>query len=306
MKKNRLFIIIVILFLVSAACMSSTAETDSNSNSKSTENTPVPVIETEKVLEFSKYSGPKPKSGGLITNVTLALNSDPETFEPVEPTDEFGPAATIHAVLEVKNAPQGTNFAAKWFTTDVGDAEEPDLLIDETDSTAGGSGFLDFSLSPDIQFPLGNYRVEIYIDNKLDHVAEFSIVENGPQLSRAIGNTESGPFVESITMAKGVKGPEKQPVNPTSTFKPAEIIHAVVKISGAPSETNITAVWVATDVGLAADPDTEIVTTTVQISGSGNIDFTLEPNKPLPVGDYRVEIQVEGETVQVQEFQVKK
>jgi hypothetical protein len=282
--------------------MSSTAETDSNSKP----NTPQPVKETEDIPEFKKYSGPKPKPGGLITNVTLALNSDPETFEPIDPTDEFGPAATIHAVLEVKNAPQGTNFAAKWFTTDVGEADEPDLLIDETDSTAGGSGFLDFSLTPDIQFPVGNYRVEIYIDNKLDKVAEFSIVENGPQIAESARYSGTEIKIESITMAKGVKGPEKQPVNLSTIFKPAEIIHAVVKVKDAPSETNITAIWVATDVGSAADPDTEIITTTVQISGSGNIDFTLEPNKPLPVGDYRVEIQVEGETIQVQEFQVKK
>jgi hypothetical protein len=41
------------------------------------------------------------------------------------------------------------------------------------------------------------------------------------------------------------------------------------------------------------------------MSGDGNIDFSLEPTKPFPVGSYRVEIQIDDTTAWVEDFEVK-
>jgi hypothetical protein len=310
-KKYSVLSLIIILLLTSTACLAVTGGSDSNKNSGKSEDTveanaPSPT-ETEvktstDTTTFKPYSGKMPKSSGLITKVTLALNTEGENFDPVDPSTEFSPNATIHAVVAVKKAPTDTKFSAKWLTTDVGDADVPDKLIDGTETTAGGSGNLDFSLSPTTSFPVGNYRLEIYINDKLDQLVEFSVVEGGPE--QAESSTDPG-YIVSVTMAKGVKGVAKDPVNPTSVFKPTDTVHAVVKVKGAPDATSFKSVWLVTDIGDVATPDTVVDSLTLEMGGDGNIDFSLKPTKPFPVGSYRVEIQIDDATVWTEDFEVK-
>jgi hypothetical protein len=310
-KKYSILSLIIIFLLTSTACLAVTGKSDSNENSGKSEeyveaDVPSPteqqVDTSSDTTTFKPYSGKMPKPGGLITKVTLALNTEGENFDPVDPSTEFGPNATIHAVVAVKKAPTDTKFSAKWLTTDVGDADVPDKLIDGTETTAGGSGNLDFSLSPTTTFPVGNYRLEIYINDKLDQLVEFSVVEGGPE--QISDSTDPG-YIVSVTLAKGVKGAAKDPVNPTSIFKPTDTVHAVVKVQGAPEGTSFTSIWLVTDIGDVAEPDTVVDSLTLQKAGDGNIDFSLEPTKPFPVGSYRVEIQIDENTVWVEDFEVK-
>jgi hypothetical protein len=310
-KKLKILGFMVILLLVSTACLAVTGKTETNSNTdieqpQNEEIEPEILNEQNDASEigtdFKPYSGKIPKSGGLITEITMALSTTGEDYDAVDPTTEFGPSATIHAVIAVKKAPAETKFTARWYTTDVGDADDPDKLIDETETTAEGSGNLDFSLSPTTSFPEGTYRVEIYINDKLDSLMEYSIVEGGPELE---SSSSDGSYIVSVTMAKGVKGLSKEPVNPTSVFKPSDTVHAVVKAESVPEGTTFTSVWLVTDIGDAAEPDTIIDTMTLDMSGDGNIDFSLAPTKPFPVGSYRVEIQIDDETAWVEEYEVK-
>ena len=119
---------------------------------------------------------PVPQPGGLITGVTLAHGSEPETYDPVDPATEFLPTDTIHAVVAVKNAPEDTLFSARWLTTSVDLEGRDDEVIDTTEITTGGSGNLDFTLAPDGEFPTGSYRVEIYVNNTLDQLKTYRIV----------------------------------------------------------------------------------------------------------------------------------
>lgn len=111
--------------------------------------------------------------------------------------------------------------------------------------------------------------------------------------------------VKSITMALGVKGEEAEPVNRTDVFKPTDTIHAVVKVVDAPADTNVSATWVAVDVGNAAEPNSEILTTNITTSGTRNVDFTLKPSQPFPVGSYQVEISINGTLDSTKKFTVK-
>jgi hypothetical protein len=310
-KKRSILSLGIIFLLTSTACLAVSGKSDSNSNSGKSENnneanvsspTDQPVETSTVSATFKSYSGKMPKSSGLITKVTLALNTKGQNYDPVDPSTEFSPNATIHAVVAVKKAPTDTKFSAKWLTTDVGDADVPDKLIDGTETTAGGSGNLDFSLSPTTSFPVGNYRLEIYINDKLDQLVEFSIVEGGPE--QAASSTDTG-YIVSVTMAKGIKGVAKDPVNPTSVFKPTDTVHAVVKVKGAPDATNFKSVWLVTDIGDVAKPDTVVDSLTLQMGGDGNIDFSLKPTKPFPVGSYRVEIQIDDVTAWTEDFEVK-
>ncbi len=100
---------------------------------------------------------PIPKPGGLITKVTMALDSSEGDYAPVNPTTEFEPDDTIHAIVTVKKAPPGTKFTVNWLTTDVGNMEEANFLIDTTETIQAGSGNMDFTLSPTTCFAEGTY-----------------------------------------------------------------------------------------------------------------------------------------------------
>src|SRR5512133_3571894 len=166
MKKWRLTVICLMVFLVSISCKAVTGRSDMQVINTYTEPTEV----------TSDASLPVPNPGGLITKVTLAHDSTPEDFDPVDPTTKFNQGDTIHAIVAVKQAPVGTLFSVKWLTIDVGDEEKNDYLIDTTETEQGGSGNLDFTLSQDEKFMVGTYRVEIYVNGELDQLKKYSIV----------------------------------------------------------------------------------------------------------------------------------
>jgi hypothetical protein len=163
MKKRQLVALGFLLFIISISCVTITGK----SNAK----------EEVKPQETRSPSLPVPKPGGIITRVTLARDVTTD-FVPVDATTKFAPDDTIHAVVAVKKAPTETKFTVKWLTTDVGDAEKANYLIDTTETVQAGSGNLDFSLSPSPRLMVGKYRVEIYVNDKLDQLKEFTITES--------------------------------------------------------------------------------------------------------------------------------
>lgn len=114
---------------------------------------------------------------------------------------------------------------------------------------------------------------------------------------------ESSAKIKSITMALGVKGEEAIPVNLTNTFKPTDTIHAVVKVVDAPVDTNVSATWVAVDIG--GEPNSEILTISIKVEGTRNVDFTLKPSEPFPAGSYQVEVSINGTLDSIKKFAIK-
>lgn len=112
-------------------------------------------------------------------------------------------------------------------------------------------------------------------------------------------------LINEVVMAEDTKGPEREPVAETTTFKPNSIIHAVVRIQNAPAQTNFKAAWYVVDVGNVAPPNTLIDSTDINTDGSRNIDFTLAPTTTWPPGTYRVEISVNNNVDKVKTFTVK-
>jgi len=123
----------------------------------------------------SKSSSASPKPSGFIGDVVMAQGVTGDAKEPSNPTAVFTPSATFHAVVRVQNAPANTKFKATWFVTDVGSAADPNSLIDQTELTTEGTRNIDFTLAPKTVWPVGTYRVEIYVNGVLDTVKNFSV-----------------------------------------------------------------------------------------------------------------------------------
>ncbi len=116
-----------------------------------------------------------PKPSGFIAKVTMAEDAGKELAEPVNPTTVFKPTSIFHAITTLNNAPAKTKFKAVWYAVDVGNVVPPNTVIDQSDLETEGSRNLDFFLKPETKWPVGTYRVEIFVNGVLDQVANFSV-----------------------------------------------------------------------------------------------------------------------------------
>jgi len=108
-------------------------------------------------------------STAKISNAYLTANSDGSGE-----TTVFSPTDTFHAIVELKNAPDDTTLKAVWIAVDVPDVD-PNFVIEETSTTSNGNDLITFDLSNDTTWPTGSYKVDIYLNDKLDRSLEFTV-----------------------------------------------------------------------------------------------------------------------------------
>ena len=97
-----------------------------------------------------------------ISDAYMSLDSSGE-----QATSTFAPTdSTFYSQVQLSNAPDDTTLRAVWTAVSVA-GEEPDLLIDETTLTAG-DGLHNFSLSNEGLWPVGEYKVDLYLNDELD------------------------------------------------------------------------------------------------------------------------------------------
>lgn len=109
-------------------------------------------------------------------NLSTANISQAQTARDEEgndPTTVFAQDDVFYAVIELENAPDDTALKAVWTAVEADDTE-PDFMIDEVEITAG-SGSVNFNLTNDKLWPVGNYKVDIYLNDELDRTLEFEV-----------------------------------------------------------------------------------------------------------------------------------
>ncbi len=115
-----------------------------------------------------------------ITQAVLAKDVKSDTFEPVDPTSTFPTIQpVINLVVTVANAPSDTKVKTVWTAVDVGDAAPANTKIDEAEVTLDASGKAHFTLSLPSSgvWPVGKYKVEVYLNDKLDRTLEYNIAQ---------------------------------------------------------------------------------------------------------------------------------
>lgn len=110
-----------------------------------------------------------------IRAVTLTLGTRGDTFDPLGKTTTYLPTQhEFHCVVTVENAPNGTQLRAQWYYHKVEGLAE-NSLIDDAYATIGGTGNLDFTLFSRGDWPLGEYRVQIWAEDELAQVTVFAV-----------------------------------------------------------------------------------------------------------------------------------
>jgi len=80
----------------------------------------------------------------------------------------------FHYVVTLSNAPDDTKVKAVWTIVDAGAGQFKDQKLDETLLQSAG-GTLDFTLKGNQEWPKGKYKVELYLNDKLDRSADFEV-----------------------------------------------------------------------------------------------------------------------------------
>lgn len=102
---------------------------------------------------------------------SAVLSADEEgTLE----TTVFAPEDTFYCIVTLANAPDDTTLKAVWTAVDV-EGEEPNTLIDETETTTDGNNIITFNLTLDSLWPSGTYKIDIYLNDTLDRTLEFEV-----------------------------------------------------------------------------------------------------------------------------------
>ena len=112
--------------------------------------------------------GPPPPPS--VDNVTLATSVD-SSFKPIGSVTAFAPTDKFYASAQVSNLVVGTKVEARWYLgTDEITQGRTVLTADKA-----GSGYNSFSLSNSSAFPVGDYKVEIYLDGTLVKTVPFKV-----------------------------------------------------------------------------------------------------------------------------------
>jgi hypothetical protein len=105
-------------------------------------------------------------------NIASATLSASESGSPA--TTTFTPdQGTFYLIAELANAPDDTKVKAVWTAVEA-EGVDPNFEIDQSELTSG-SGTLTFNLSNDGLWPTGRYKVDLYLNDKLDRTLEFEV-----------------------------------------------------------------------------------------------------------------------------------
>lgn len=104
-------------------------------------------------------------------NISEAWTSADEAGD--ERTAVFAQDQDFYVQVVLSNAPDDTTLKAAWTAVDAADTD-PNLLIDEVELTAP-SGQHQFSLTNDNLWPIGSYKVDLYMDAELAQTLEFEV-----------------------------------------------------------------------------------------------------------------------------------
>ncbi len=111
----------------------------------------------------------------VATKITMAEDVKGAELEPVNATRFFKTSSVFHAVVALSNAPTNTKVKAVWFAQDIGNAEPCNSRLTEYELTASGSHNVDFTYRPPSKWPVGIYRVEIYVNDNLNIDVDFRV-----------------------------------------------------------------------------------------------------------------------------------
>ncbi len=111
--------------------------------------------------------------GGSISTANIASAKLTADSSGAGETTVFGQDQTFYCIVQLANAPDDTKVKAVWYAVEA-EGTEPNTLIDSAETTSGDQT-LTFNLSPSGLWPVGTYKVELYLNDTLDRTLDFTV-----------------------------------------------------------------------------------------------------------------------------------
>ena len=151
-----------LLVFVVLACNLSKNTNNSNSNSNSTSNS-----------NSNNSTDSDLGSGQAIKEIHMA--KDDGNGAPGDETDSFAPGdRTIHCVTTLKTAKSGTQMKFSWWIVDA-DGTKNQKIKDIDYSTRALENVVHGHLTLPQDWPIGKYKVQIYVNGDLDRTLFYSV-----------------------------------------------------------------------------------------------------------------------------------
>lgn len=237
---------------------------------------------------------------GILFTLTLACGFNVSTAKVTEAytarvvngspqaTTAFSQNDVFNLLVTLSNAPDDTVTKAVWYAADA-EGLQKDYKIDEAEFTSGDQQ-VTFDLSNDQPWPVGKYKVELFLNDKLNQTLEFSV-----EASPAVEANGAGAFDAYMVSDAGGN------TVATDTYMPDETFYLVVDLSHMPANALSKAIWYAVNAtGITPNSQIEVS----EYTGNGEITFNLSNNNPWPAGTYAVEIYVNNVFERTVQFNV--
>lgn len=102
--------------------------------------------------------------------------------------------------------------------------------------------------------------------------------------------------LSKATMAESVNETTMEPIEKTTVFTPdVPVMYCTVKLSNAPSDTEVKAEWIYVEGEAEGVTDYLIYEDTITIEGTRYLGFSLTSDTLWPRGAYKVVLYVDGE-----------
>ena len=119
------------------------------------------------VLVLASIACDASASTANISSATLTSDSAGAT-----PTTSYAPDATFYCAVALANAPDTTKVKAVWYTVDDAGAT---TQIAEKEIVGSGTPIIFNAANSAGPWPTGKYRVEVYLNDKLDKTLDFAV-----------------------------------------------------------------------------------------------------------------------------------
>jgi hypothetical protein len=111
--------------------------------------------------------------------------------------------------------------------------------------------------------------------------------------------TDQAVRVTSVDLGRSIDAQGRLVGGATTNFATCDTVYVSVRTDGAASGSRLTARWMFED-GQVVDESSQTISTT----GPATTEFHISNPGGFPAGSYRVEIQLDGRTVETREFNI--
>jgi hypothetical protein len=247
-------------------------------------------------------------------NVRMASDENGEQV-----TTTFGQKDNFFLLGDLKNAPSDTKLKAVWTGVEVMDSP-PNTLIDEKELVTGDGSFTFSLINKNPLWPAGKYKVDLYLNDKLDQTIEFQVeqteqveaqptaevqdtpqVQNTPQVQdtpQSQTSPQTNAAIENAYLARDQEG-----IDATTVYSPKENFFLIAHLTGAPEAgAPIKVVWTAVKAEGASSENQVISTYEETLQNGGFWVSLISDTGEWLVGQYKAELFLDGTPVDTRNF----